>query len=115
MTDQTAARVIRKPGQPMKALGSSTPRGRPQITPICTAVGLLELDPATKCNAGSVRAKLRGPAFPRSGLTGLLEASVSRWLRFFICVLPRRGTATSCPSWRAICGINGCPVDNLWL
>jgi hypothetical protein len=33
-------------------------------------------------------------------VTGLLEASVGRWLRFFVEAVPCRGTAASCPSWR---------------
>jgi len=33
---------------------------------------------------------------------------VGRWLRFFVDAVPRRGTATSCPGWRAICGMCGC-------
>ena len=44
------------------------------------------------------------PPVPR-GVTGLLEASVGRWLRFFIEAVLGRGTATSRPIWRAICGM----------
>ena len=52
----------------------------------------------------SVTLSIHGTSRPTFVRSGLLEASVGRWPRFFVDTVPCRGTGTSCWSWRAKCG-----------
>src|SRR6266496_3575216 len=59
-----------------------------------------------------------------SGMTGLLEVTVGRWLRCLLIQRPGRQATASCPTWRAKCGKKvtagltvGLPIgllDGLW-
>jgi len=49
----------------------------------------------------SVTLPIHGTSRPTFVRSGLLEASVGRWPRFFVDTVPRRGTAASRWSWRA--------------